>query len=116
MPYCPKCRFEYKPTVEICPDCGRKLVPKLKESNKKKIEREVAEYFDPEGEPRLKLLYVTKSMIYASFLKETLEKNSITCLVKGESGYPPGCDIKIYVREEDFEKSSMIREQIIDSL
>jgi hypothetical protein len=26
MPYCPKCRFEYLPTVHHCPDCGAALV------------------------------------------------------------------------------------------
>jgi hypothetical protein len=31
MPFCPKCRYEYKTGVEVCPDCGLKLVPELGE-------------------------------------------------------------------------------------
>jgi hypothetical protein len=29
MPFCPKCRYEYLPTVSECPDCEVKLVPVL---------------------------------------------------------------------------------------
>jgi len=27
MPYCPKCGYEYLPTVQQCPDCGAALTP-----------------------------------------------------------------------------------------
>jgi len=26
MPYCPECRFEYRPGVDRCPDCGEALL------------------------------------------------------------------------------------------
>jgi hypothetical protein len=29
MPFCPKCRYEYKQGIEICPDCDEKLVHSL---------------------------------------------------------------------------------------
>ena len=29
MPFCPKCRFEYQPEIETCPDCGQKLTAEL---------------------------------------------------------------------------------------
>ena len=29
MPFCPKCRYEYLPTVSECPDCEVKLVAQL---------------------------------------------------------------------------------------
>lgn len=123
MPFCPKCRFEYKPGMEFCPDCGRKLVPKLKEPEKEKTEIEGVEHFEPDEEPRLKLLYVTRSTIYANFLKETLEQNKIPFLVKRESmGLVPALvnqpltDVKIYVREEDFEKACEIKEQLLDHI
>jgi hypothetical protein len=29
MPFCPKCRYEYKPGITICPDCERPLVDEL---------------------------------------------------------------------------------------
>ena len=123
MPYCPKCRFEYKATVEICPDCGKKLVAKLKQKKRKKVA--TLEISEEEAliEPKLKLLYVTRNLIYANFLKETLEKNKIPCLIKRESMWMiPALinqsltDIRVYVREEDFEKSCEIKEQIVDNL
>lgn len=125
MPYCPKCRYEYKPTIGVCPDCGRKLVAKLREKKKRKVETIEISEEEALGEQRLKLLYVTKSMICANFLKETLERSRIPCMIKSETGYymrigalirHPLSDIKVYVREEDFEKSCEIREQIVDSL
>lgn len=29
MPYCPKCRYEYRADVTKCPDCDEKLVDEL---------------------------------------------------------------------------------------
>lgn len=31
MPFCPKCRYEYREGIEKCPDCDMKLVAKLHE-------------------------------------------------------------------------------------
>jgi hypothetical protein len=31
MPFCPKCRSEYQPTVGACPECGEPLVENLPE-------------------------------------------------------------------------------------
>jgi hypothetical protein len=31
MPFCPKCKYEYKAGTAACPDCGEKLVDKLPE-------------------------------------------------------------------------------------
>ncbi|SYZ72886.1 hypothetical protein TRIP_C21001 [Candidatus Zixiibacteriota bacterium] len=33
MPFCPKCRYEYREGVALCPDCNEKLVPHLAESS-----------------------------------------------------------------------------------
>lgn len=122
MPYCPKCRYEYKPEVEICPDCGEELV--IKQKSVKKERPISAKRVTPKGEPKLKLRYVTKNLIYANFLMETLEKNKIPCIIRRESGvnlrgpalirHPP-TDTKIYVREEDFKKSLKIKEQLLDN-
>ena len=123
MPYCPKCRYEYKPTVEICPDCGKKLVAEFKQKKRKK--GATLEISEEEAliEPKLKLLYVTNKLAYVRFLKEGLENSGITCLIKrGPSGLVQSSlplsfyDISVYVREEDFEKSCEIKEQIIDNL
>ncbi len=31
MPFCPKCRYEYRPDISVCPDCNEKLVSHLPE-------------------------------------------------------------------------------------
>ena len=123
MPYCPKCRYEYKPTVEICPDCGKKLVAKLKQKKRKKVATLEISEEKALIEPKLKLLYVSRNLIYANFLKETLKRNGIPCLIKRESmGLIPALvpqsltDVSIFVREEDFGKSCEIKEQIVDNL
>ena len=125
MSYCPKCRYEYKPTVEICPDCGKKLVGTLKQKKRKKVATlEISEQ-EALSEPKLKLLYVTSNLIYANFLKETLEKNGIPCLIQRQSGINlrgpalirhPLTDTKVYVAEKNFEKSLKIRKQLVDNL
>jgi len=123
MPYCPKCRYEYKPTVEICPDCGKRLVAKPSETKRTEMKSVRTKTHGSRIEPRMKLLYVTNKAAYVRFLKETLENNGITCIIKrGPSGLvQPSLprsfyDISVYVREEDFEKSCEIKEQIVDNL
>ena len=63
MPYCPKCRYEYKPTIEICPDCGKKLVAKLKQKKRKKVATLEISEEKALIEPKLKLLYVSRNLI-----------------------------------------------------
>ena len=123
MPYCPKCRYEYKPTIEICLDCGKKLVAELKQKKRKKVATLEISEEKALIEPKLKLLYVNRNLIYANFLKETLKRNGIPCLIKRESmGLIPALvpqsltDVSIFVREEDFEKSCEIKDQIVDNL
>jgi hypothetical protein len=29
MPFCPKCRYEYRPDISVCPDCNEKLLSYL---------------------------------------------------------------------------------------
>ena len=62
------------------------------------------------------LLCTTQNLVYADFLKGTLEKNDIPCLVKNEGGmmsYPPSY-AKIYVLEEKYEESLKIKEQLVN--
>jgi hypothetical protein len=91
--------------MEKCPDCGADLVEKLEES-KPFVEKE----------QKLALLCTTQNLVYADFLKETLEKSDIPCLIKNEGGvmsYPPSY-AKIYVPEARYEESLKIKEQLVD--
>ena len=123
MPFCPKCGYEYKPTIVTCPNCGERLIAKPVETRRTGIKPVRTKTYESKIELRLKLLYVTNKATYARFLKETLGNNKITCIIKrGPSGLvKPDLpmtryDVSIYVKEEDFEKSYEIKEQIVDSL
>ena len=103
--FCPNCRCEYKSGIEKCHDCGADLVEKL-EAPKPILEKE----------QKLVLLCTTQNLVYADFLKETLEKNNIPCLIKNEGGmmsYPPSY-AKIYVPEEKYEESQKVKEQLVN--
>jgi hypothetical protein len=105
--FCPNCKYEYKPEIKKCPDCGADLVEKLEES-KPVVEKK----------QKLVLLCTTQNLVYADFLKKTLEKNDIPCLIKNEGGmmsYPPSY-AKIYVPEEKYEESRKIKVQLVDDL
>jgi hypothetical protein len=34
MPFCPRCRYEYRPDIKTCPDCDAKLVDELPSEDK----------------------------------------------------------------------------------
>jgi hypothetical protein len=42
MPFCPNCKYEYKATVSVCPDCNEPLVDVLPED----VEDEFEEDYD----------------------------------------------------------------------
>jgi len=116
MPYCPKCRYEYKPDVAECPDCGAELVEVLPEETGK----------DPnEPERRWKLLYNATARSAAEFLKGALKSAGIECVVKYRGGYfgramayglgaATGVpDAEVYVLEEQFAEAEEIRLQTV---
>lgn len=59
MPFCPSCKYEYRPDIKECPDCREKLVDKLPEEEKPQWADlvEIASFqFEPQAqEARLKL-------------------------------------------------------------
>lgn len=110
--FCPKCRFEYNPGIDQCPDCGEKLVDKLEE--------ECSEIEESEGD--WVLLYKTPNRILANFLMETLKQSGIDCvllpkgtffemglryLAKDDRGF------EVYVPKEKYQKSLEIKEQTV---
>jgi len=106
--FCPNCKYEYKPAIEKCPDCGADLVEKLQEPTVKE-------------ESKFVFLCTAQDLIPASLLKETLETNDIPCLVKSGGGImttlePLSGYAKIDVSEEKYEESLKIKEQLEDAL
>jgi len=48
MPYCPKCGYEYQPTVTVCPECDEPLVEELPHEEAPVNEPLVAVYDAPD--------------------------------------------------------------------
>lgn len=105
--FCPNCKYEYKPGIEECPDCGAELVEKLERPEP-----------TTERESKFVFLCTAQDLISASLIKETLEKNHITCWLKKLGGVmatlePLSAYAEIYVPEEKYQLSRKIKEQLV---
>jgi hypothetical protein len=117
MSFCPKCRYEYKPEIRECPDCGIRLVDRLPDE----------EVPEEEDDLDQKVSYVPlqslPSRLYAQMLQEALENKGIPSLIKGDeavlratTSHLPVSKAMIWVREEDQEKAQEIAEQMFDHI
>jgi hypothetical protein len=96
MPFCPKCRYEYLPTVSECPDCEVKLVAILPlEPEKPEAPDEAGEPGDWEEpvEPETMESYDNwiplarfSSNEYADMILEALESKDIPAVLSDSSG------------------------------
>lgn len=77
MPFCPKCRYEYRPEISECPDCNERLVSTMPPEP----ESESPGYTDWIPIARL------SSPQDAQILVEALRSKEIPALVKDSSGY-----------------------------
>ncbi len=80
MPFCPKCRFEYRPEITKCPDCDEYLVAALPEEND---EDTIGEEDYSDWAPLCRLT----SESYAELLVEALESRNITAIVYSGTGF-----------------------------
>lgn len=111
MPYCPKCRFEYKEGMEQCPDCGAPLVDELPEER-------------PPESPHFVPLRNMPSRMYAQMLQEALKNEGIPSMIKGDEGIPlrtttmhiPVSRITIWVPQKDAEKANGIADWMFDHI
>jgi len=108
MPFCPKCKYEYRKGFTRCADCGSKLVDELPE------EKEVSVKLVP--------LHNQPGRIYSEMVKEVLEKNGIFCLIEsgplfslGSAGSEEGYSY-ILVPEDKYEEAKRILEEMIDHI
>ncbi len=69
--FCPKCKTEYYPGIEVCADCGTPLVEVLEESD----EKELSEFYD-EPEPEIDDLQISEDMTEEEIAHEV--KKSLT--------------------------------------
>ncbi|HBL85219.1 MAG: hypothetical protein A2Y17_03220 [Clostridiales bacterium GWF2_38_85] len=111
MPWCPKCRLEYREGFAKCSDCDSDLVEKLDDDVKE--ESEVIEYtVDPPMEPVL--LVTVGEHFEAELILNMLKEADIRCYFKdkGAGSYMSiymgfsiyGADI--FVDKKDFDKAN----------
>lgn len=77
MPFCPKCRYEYRPEISECPDCNEKLVSSMPPEP----ENDTISYADWMPIARL------TAPQDAQILVEALRSKEIPALVKDSSGH-----------------------------
>lgn len=79
MPFCPNCEYEYSPGIDVCPDCGARLVDQLPEEEW--MTREQLENGKWTAIARL------KSPQYAEMVLEALREKSIPAVILSTTGY-----------------------------
>jgi len=127
MPFCPKCRYEYKPEIWECPDCGVRLVEKLEEEEPEEelITKESTESEDEEAvkDTDFVPLACYKSRFSSDFLQEALEKDGIHSIIINrddiirvtDTGVPVS-KLIIWVQDKDFEKAKEIAKHAFDDI
>nr|MBN2276107.1 hypothetical protein [candidate division Zixibacteria bacterium] len=86
MPFCPRCRYEYREGIIKCPDCGEKLVDSLPVESKSDsdYENDLDDYPDYyEWIPLASL----SSQYYAEMFIETLRAKGIPAVLKSSLGH-----------------------------
>jgi hypothetical protein len=81
MPFCPKCRYEYLPTVSECPDCETRLVLSLPLEPEEPEGTETMESYD-DWVPIARFT----STQYADLVLEALESKDIPALLSDHTG------------------------------
>ena len=77
MPFCPKCKYEYRPEISECPDCGERLVASLP------LEPEVADDPQYDWTPIARIT----SPQYGSMILEVLRNKEIPAILSDSSGH-----------------------------
>jgi hypothetical protein len=112
MPFCPNCRYEYKPEISKCPDCGARLVDELPR---------VAAPESPNFVPLRNL----PSRTYARMLQEALKNEGIPSMIKGDlpfitaTAYIPGdmgSPVTIWVPKKNIARAEEIADQMLDHI
>ena len=85
MPFCPKCRYEYKPEISICPDCNERLVDRLPDKEEDDDEEIIDEEMD-QHENWIELARLTSQQT-AFMLVDILKSKDIPAVVISGTGH-----------------------------
>lgn len=101
MPYCPRCRSEYEPSVSVCAECGVPLVESLPEEESR-----------TGSDERLVAVWTGQGEMEAQVVRSILEASGIDCMISGESlRLTHGLTIdglgqaRVLVRESDLDRA-----------
>ncbi|MEW5796279.1 MAG: hypothetical protein AB1772_07935 [Candidatus Zixiibacteriota bacterium] len=94
MPFCPRCRYEYLPTVSVCPDCEEKLVAVLPLEPEELDETGSPEDWEEPDEPEelesydnwIPLARFTSTQ-YADMVLGALHSKDIPAVLSDQSGH-----------------------------
>ncbi|RKX23303.1 MAG: hypothetical protein DRP51_00740 [Candidatus Zixiibacteriota bacterium] len=81
MPFCPKCRYEYKPEISVCPDCSEPLVSSLPDKTAEDFRIDSKTYNNWVRIGRL------TSYAYANMINEGLHSKNIPVVVLSGAGH-----------------------------
>lgn len=81
MPFCPNCRYEYRPGVTICPDCKEHLLDQLPPKPLDNLENEFL------GDQDWIQIATLTSEQYAQMVQEGLRLQGIPIVVMSKTGH-----------------------------
>jgi hypothetical protein len=111
--FCPRCRYEYKSGILVCPDCGEDLVEKLPK-----------EAEEPNSDTSFVPLPNLPGRVYAEMVKGALEKRGIPCFIRSEgvgdayqfSGTTPRGGVYLFVPEDRLQECLEIQHQMLNHI
>jgi len=112
MPFCPKCRAEYREGFSRCSDCDVDLVDELP--------REEEDFEEEDLVP----IHTFTGDLYAEMVKEALENAGISCILQKTtistvtvvSGATEGAATQVLVRRSDVERAEGVMMGILDHI
>jgi len=115
MPFCPKCRAEYREGFSRCSDCEVDLVDELPPEEEEMVDEEPSD---------LVQLHVFAGDLYGEMVKEALENEGIWCVLRKApgptvlrvSGATEWAGTAVFVRRSELERSEEIMVGILDHI